>query len=75
MSEETDRITRLSLKIARGVFRIGDELNDPCQRIQFLGGAYPGYEHDAGGINESGLAIVIEDIMIKENINSRKIET
>ncbi len=74
MSEETDLIKKLSRKIARGVFRIGDELNDPCQRIQFLGGTYPDCEHDAGGINESGLAIAIEDILLKENINNRKIK-
>ncbi len=45
----------LAQKIAREIFKIGDEPNSPTQRIQFIGGEYPNNEKPQGGLCEVAL--------------------
>jgi hypothetical protein len=56
----SDKASPIALKIARGIFKSGDEPNSPCQRIQFKGGFYPHHETDNGGFCEFSLAENIE---------------
>jgi hypothetical protein len=46
----------LAKAIARSIFEVGDEPHDKAQRIQFMGGRYPGRETILGGLSESSLA-------------------
>jgi len=50
----------LAALIARDIFKVLDEPNDICQRIQGRGGTYPGKETDLGGLCEQALTTVIE---------------
>jgi len=61
----------LSLKIARDIFMTGNELNDPCQRIQFLGGTYPDDEHDAGGMDENVLSELIYTAILRYQVSNK----
>ena len=45
----------LSEHIARKIFEVGDEINSPTQRIQFIGGEYPDNEKTQGGMCERAL--------------------
>lgn len=46
----------LAVRLARGIFEVGDEPDDKVQRIQFMGGDYPDHETKLGGLGESSLA-------------------
>lgn len=50
-------------RIARAIFRVGNEAGSPCKRIQFMGGEWPDRERGQGGLCESSLATVIADCL------------
>lgn len=52
-------LKRLADLIARDVFEVGDERDQPCTRIQFKLGEWPDNETDAGGLCEPSLAGVV----------------
>ncbi len=51
--------SELGKKIAREIFKSGDEPENPCRRIQLMGGQYPDKETNNGGYCESSLADLI----------------
>lgn len=53
-------VQRLAAKIARDVFKCGDEGKWKCNRIAFKSGDWPVGERDLGGLIEVALARVIE---------------
>lgn len=57
-------VQRLAAKIARDVFKVGDEGKWKCNRIAFKSGDWPVGERDLGGLIESALAGVIERSLI-----------
>jgi len=62
---------KLALKIARDIFMVGNELNDPCQRLQFMCGTYPDDEHEAGGLNETGLVKLIDNAILSYQVRNK----
>lgn len=50
-------------QIARAIFSCGDDPGRPVQRIQFLGGEYPGSETEQGGLCEIALANLIQSVI------------
>lgn len=46
-------------KIAKAIFRVGDEPDSPCKRLQFMGGDWPDSEHRQGGIGFDPLVNLI----------------
>jgi len=57
-------MSELAEKIARGIFRIGDDPRSPTGRIQFMGGTYPREEHSQGGLCEAALVEAIDKILV-----------
>jgi hypothetical protein len=53
-------VRRLAKKIARDVFKRGDDGRWKCNRIAFKSGRWPDGERDTGGMIESAMADVIE---------------
>ncbi len=53
----------LGKKIARELFKIGDDPDDPCMRIAFMCGQYGMNEHPAGGLCETALAGCLATIL------------
>lgn len=53
-------VQRLAAKIARDIFKRGDEGKWKCNRIAFKSGDWPVGERDLGGLIESALASVVE---------------
>lgn len=57
----------LAAKIAREIFDCGDEspqFGGKAQRLQFMGGTYPGNEVAMGGLNEFALTAVIRRALV-----------
>ena len=52
---------REGARIARAIFRCGDEACSPCSRIQFMGGKWPDAERGQGGLVESSLTALIAE--------------
>lgn len=52
--------SELAALVARDIFKVFDNANDKCQRIQGKGGDYRGKETDLGGMCETSLADTIE---------------
>ena len=56
--------------LAREIFKLGDELASPCNRIQFKGGDwFSGNESNQGGIGEKSLADIIDQRLDRYGIN------
>jgi len=49
--------------LATAIFKMGDEPDDMAQRIQFMGGTYPGRETTLGGLNKLTLTLVIRRVL------------
>lgn len=72
MTEETEveggvAVPDLAAKIAREIFRHGDNeqnLGGVAQRIQYMGGTWPGNEKPMGGLIEGALAQVIRKALL-----------
>lgn len=47
--------SELASILAREIFKLGDEPNSPCQRLEFKGGEWPDNEREQGGICEQAL--------------------
>lgn len=58
-----DAASREGKRIARAIFRAGDEPTSPCTRLQFKGGDWPDAERNQGGLVESSLAALIADCL------------
>lgn len=54
-------VMHLSHAVARDIFRVGDESDNPCQRLEFKGGKWPETETAQGGLCEKALAREIEN--------------
>ncbi len=57
---------KLAVKIARDIFKSGDQSNDKTQRMAFKGGEYPDSETNLGGYCEVALADRIHATLIAE---------
>ena len=61
----------LASKIAREIMEAGD-FPTPCQRIQFMGGTYPGKETNQGGFTETALVDCIRDALRRHLPNTER---
>lgn len=57
-----EELRPLALKIARGIFSVGDG-PFKCTRIQFMSGEWPSHEKAQGGVVEPSLAAIIDEVL------------
>lgn len=64
-----EELRPLALKIARGIFSVGDG-PFKCTRIQFMSGEWPSHEKAQGGVVEPSLAAIIDEVLKRHDNNS-----